>query len=291
MSKFHAQGLALGLTRPLFLPGGLPGGAANGLAREQFRVSVIDMTTTTRKTTKKAPKGTVRTETLAQFSQELDDHAGQPVGFDVLVRTLYTSRAQLKQLEEARKEVFEHVKRAYEVGHRVVGGYELKVSNPAPGEPYRAVSSAEVKKLAPAAWRRAQAVVPRVSVQAPQAVAAAVPVLDVPESGGFMPPEEAVRTHRDHPAWKRIKLLRQVEQDTIAALEKLGAEFGWDGDAQVFSDGWTVQLNQVQFSADKLRELEPEVFDRLAVTKVRATSPRVYIGQISSDDNDEIDGD
>ena len=119
--------------------------------------------------------------------------------------------------------------------------------------------------------------------------AAAVPVLDVPESGGFMPPEEAVRTHRDHPAWKRIKLLRQVEQDTIAALEKLGAEFGWDGDAQVFSDGWTVQLNRVQFSADKLRELEPEVFDRLAVTKVRATSPRVYIGQISSDDNDEID--
>ena len=257
----------------------------------QFRVSVNAMTTTTRKTTKKAPKGTVRTETLAQFSQELDDHAGQPVGFDVLVRTLYTTRAQLKQLEEARKEVFEHVKRAYDIGHRVVGGYELKVSNPAPGEPYRAVSSAEVKKLAPAAWRRAQAVVPWVSVQAPQAVAAAVPLLDVPESSGFMPPEQAVTTHREHPAWKRIKLLREVEQDTIGALEKLGAEFGWSGDAQVFADGWTVQLNRVQFSADKLREVDPEVFDRLAVTKVRATSPRVYIGKISSDDTDEMDGD
>jgi hypothetical protein len=249
------------------------------------------MTTTTRKTTKKAPKGTVRTETLAQFSGALDDHAGQPVGFDALVRKLYTTRAQLKQLEEARKAVFEHVKRAYDVGHRVVGGYELKMTNPAPGEPYRAVSSAEVKKQAPAAWRRAQAVVPWVSVQAPAAVAAAVPVLDVPDGSGFLPPEQAVLIHREHPAWQRIKLLREVEQDTIGALEKLGAEFGWDGDEQVFADGWHVQLNRVQFSAEKLRELEPEVFDRLAVTKTRAVSPRVYIGKISSDDMDEIDGD
>ncbi|AHB79380.1 hypothetical protein JAMAL_60 [Mycobacterium phage JAMaL] len=248
------------------------------------------MTTTTRKTTKKAPKGTVRTETLAQFSAALDDHAGQPVGFDVLVRKLFTARAQIKQLEDARKGVFEHVKNAYELGHRVVGGYELKVSHPAPGEPYQAVSSAEVKKQAPAAWRRAQAVVPWVSVQAPAAVAAAVPVIEAPDGSGFMAPEAAVLTHREHPAWKKIKLLKDIEQDAIAALEKLGAEFGWDGDAQVFADGWQVQLNRVQFSAEKLRELEPDVFDRLAVTKVRAVSPRVYIGKISTDEADEMDG-
>ena len=254
------------------------------------------MTTTTRKTTRKAaPKGDLRTETLAQFSAVLDAHAGRHVGFDAIVHRLYLVRAQKAQLEEARAVVFSHLKQAYEVGHRVLPGtpYELKMTNPEPGEPYRVVSSADVKKHDPAAWRRAQAPTRFVQVKAPASAAAAVPVLDAPEGGGFMDPVTAAVTYKEHPAWAALRALRAEEQDVLARLDKVAADFGWDGGAEfgplVFSDSWSVQLVRTQFSGEKLALVAPEVFDRLAVTKVKQAPARMYVGKINADDADDFD--
>lgn len=244
------------------------------------------MTTTTRKTTKTPAKAHVRTETLEQFNRELIEYGGYDPQFDVMVRDLFRVRAQKAQLTEARKAIFEHVKTAHAIGHRVIPGtpYELKMTNPKPGELYKAVSSAQVKKVAPAAWKRAQAPAPFVQVKAPAAVAAAVPELDAPEAGEFMDPATAAVTYKEHPAWSALKELRDEEADLLTRLDKVAAEFGWDGGAEdgplVFADAWSIQLKHTQFSAEKLAELEPEVFESCAVLKQRAATPHVYVGKV-----------
>ncbi|ABD58179.1 hypothetical protein PBI_COOPER_62 [Mycobacterium phage Cooper] len=237
----------------------------------------------------------MRRETLEQFNRELIEYAGSDPGFDQMVRDLYRVRAQKAQLEEARTVVFSHVKQAYEVGHRVVPGtpYELKQTSPKAGEPYLAVSSADVKKADPAAWRRAQAPTRFVQVKAPAGAAAAVPVLDAPDGSEFMDPVTAVRTHKEHPAWAVLKELRAEEQDLLDRLDKVAADFGWDGGAEdgplVFADGWSVQLVRTQFSAEKLYAVEPQLFARLAATKTKQAPARVFIGKAGIGEDADAD--
>lgn len=245
------------------------------------------MTTTKRKT---PPKGDVRPETLAQFGRILDDIAEREVGFAKTVNTLYVVRTQLGRLKDARAEVFAHVKRAYEIGHRGLGGtpYELRQTAPGPITAYRAVESAVCKKANVAAWRRAQAVVPFVQIKAPSSVV--VPdAVQVPDASGFMDPMTAAVTHREHPAWAVGKQLRERERYLLTRLEEIGAEFDWPGDLKVFSDGWSAQLTREQFSSDRLAEVDREVFDALAVMKVRQTPPRIYVAR-RDDDADGADG-
>lgn len=252
------------------------------------------MTTTTRKKST-ASKGDVRKETLAQFSAALDEHAGRPVGFSDMVADLYRVRAQKAQLEEARTVVFSHVRQAYEVGHRVLPGtpYELKMTSPKPGEPYLAVASADVKKHDPAAWRRAHAPNRFVQVKAPSGAAAAVPVLDAPDGTQFMGPVQAAQVYKEHPAWAVLKGLRDEEQELLDRLDKVAADFGWDGGAAegplVFADSWSVQLVRTQFSAEKLAAVAPDVFERLAVAKTRQVTPHVFIGKAGISEDDEAE--
>ncbi|AOT27278.1 hypothetical protein KNT58_gp61 [Mycobacterium phage Fortunato] len=264
------------------------------MAAECFRVSVNAMTTTTRKTTKKAqpPKGDVRSETLAQFNRELIEYGGYDPGFDGLVETLYATREAIRQLAGARKNLFEHIKGYHRGADVAVPGteYVVRQTEAGPATTYRAVSSAAAKKADPAAWRRAQVLTGFVQVKAPAAVAAAVPVEDVPalchlEKGVGL--TEAVAAYKDAPAWARLKELRAVESETLGRLEKLAAEFGWDGDLKVFADGWSVQLKRVQYSSDALAVVDPELFDRLAEVKLRQAAPRVYIGKPGDTDGAE----
>lgn len=248
------------------------------------------MTTTTR-TNATAPKGDIRNETLAQFDAMLTEHAGGDTGFGELVSGLFATRAAISQIDAARKAVYVHVKAAYDIGHTVVADtpYRLKMTTPPEPVVYQAVSSGDVKKRDPAAWRRAQALTNFVQVKAPAAVAAAVPEEAVPDTTGFMDPTSAVLTYKEHPAWVRLRELRAVEQETLGRLEKLAADFGWDGDLKVFSDGWSVQLKRAQFNADKLRELEPEVFSACAVTKVKSVTPHVIVGRMTPDGVEDYD--
>ncbi|QGH75313.1 hypothetical protein I5G61_gp65 [Mycobacterium phage Quesadilla] len=252
------------------------------------------MTTTKRAKarTKKAPAD-AREESLAQFSATLDEHAGRAVGFAVAVAELAKARAQIAQLKAARAEVFDVIKERFEEGHRLVGEgrFELRMSGGGEAKVYRAVESAAVKKANPAAWRRAQAVVPFVSVKAPAAAALKVPVVPTPQVNPAMSVEAAVAAYTDHPAWLRLKALRAEETELIGTLEKMAAEFGWDGLPITFSDGWVAGLKRMQFSADKLAELEPEVFEELAVTKVRQAPARVYLAKPGTEGSVDLDGD
>ncbi|AYP70049.1 hypothetical protein I5G62_gp63 [Mycobacterium phage CRB2] len=242
------------------------------------------MTTTKgRKATRKAPED-ARDETLAQFAKMVDDHHGSAVGFDRLVKELARARAQIAQVKAARDEVFSVVKARFEEGHRIAGpGVELRLTAAGEAKIERAVESAAVKKHNPAAWRRAQADVPYVQVKAPAAAKLAIELIPTPTVNEDWPVEKAVEVYQHDPAWVRLKELREIEEETLAKLDKLAADFGWDGHPITFSDGWSIGLRRKQFSAAKLAELEPEVFEALAVSKVRQATPRVYVASTSAD--------
>ena len=55
----------------------------------------------------------------------------------------------------------------------------------------------------------------------------------------------------------------------------------------MFSDGWSVQLRRLQFSADKLALTAPEVYEALAVDKVRQAPSRCYVRRVDGSDDRE----
>ena len=245
---------------------------------------------------KKSAAKDQRPETLAEFAAQLNDHAGRDVEFDALVRRLLIARQQLAQATEARKQLRAGLHIAYtEHGLRTVGdtGYQLRLSQPGPATTYRTVMSADVKKADPAAWRRAQAVVSYVQVKASYAERQAVPTLEVPNTAALWNnPVAATVALKEAPVWKLMRGLRDTETETVERLDKLAADFGWDGLPLTFADGWTVGLRRRQFSADHLAAVDPEAFDRLAVTRVRQTVPTLYVATLSqSDEAVDLDGD
>jgi len=243
-----------------------------------------------RKTTRKAPAD-LREQTLMQFSAAIDEHAGRVVGFAELAMTLAGTRSQIADLASLRRAWFSKVRDLHRSGVRAVGGVELRESTPSVPEVYRAVESAAVKKVDKMAWQRAQAVVPYVSVKPPASWK--WPDLDVavpPEPKAAADPS-AVGIYRDHPAWQRLKELRQVEEEIIASLSKIGADFGWDGLPITFADGWTVGLSRMQFSGEKLKAIDPELWDRVAVSKIRQTPAKVYLAKGGGDGAVDLDAD
>lgn len=223
------------------------------------------------------PKG-ARPETLDEFSAALDDHLNADVGFADAVRDLWVTRQRLANLESARRETFEHVKTAFHTGTRVVGEFELRETARREPEVYRAVEAAVVKKHAPAAYAAARTLVSRVSVSAPRGSADLVPRDRVPKLPKTVTAEAAVRAYKSD-LFSLIKLLKSEEVDLLGRLEKIAAEAGWDGTEQVFADGWKAALKREQFSGERLREIDPDLWDRLAVTKVREQQPRVYLAK------------
>lgn len=234
--------------------------------------------------------------TLDEFDAALTSEHGHPTGFAATVRELAVTRAQIKQIDAARAEVFEHVKRAYDVGHRAVGGTGYELRQTTPGEPttYRAVASAVCKKADPKAWQRAQAAKRWVQVKPPPAFELAIPVIDTPAVPDFLPPDQATILYREHPAWKRRRWLADDEERLIGSLEKIAAEFGWDGgetDGPVtFTDGWSVQLRTRQYSSERLAEVDPALFDQLAEVKTKQTPARVVVARAEEREWDELDG-
>lgn len=241
-------------------------------------------------------KTQVRSETLAEFAASLDEHAGTQVGFVEMVRELWQTRSVIKELAAARSALFDKIKAAHAEGARQVGdtGYELRSTSPS-GETmtYRAVTSEACKRANVAAWTAAQVPVKFVQVKAPGTEQ--VPLDDATEAAAMikataarLPLDKAVLAYKEHTAWQRLRDLKKAEVDAQDRLEKLAAEFGWNGLPITFADGWTVGLKRRQYSSEYLAESNPEMFARLAVWKTRTLMPHVIVAKIAAD-NDEID--
>lgn len=239
------------------------------------------------------PRSTARTKKAA--AAPLPSFDNQVDAFKREVLTLAWTRVQIAQLNAARSVIFERLKDAYNAGHRAIpgsGGLVLKQTAPGEGSEYLAVSSAAAQKADKAAWQRAKIPKNFVQVKAPEAVAASFIIEhDVPVLHDNSTLEQAAAAYREHPAWDALRQLTELEAATIEKLDKLGADFGWDGLPLEFREGWSVQLKRMQFDSERLALVEPALFEKLAELKVRQAAPRVYIGKPDEDDEtSEFDG-
>lgn len=238
-------------------------------------------------TRKKPSTADVRPETLAQFDAEVRQQIGID-DFAATVQALWVARQRIAALERARKEAYEQVKVAYDSGTRLAAGWEIRVSRGGQPEVYRAVDSAEVKKRAPAAYAAARTLVRRVSVTAPKGAEPPLPKDRVPRLPKVVTAEAAMRAYKSED-FGLLKQLRDDETDLVGRLEKIAADAGWDGEEIVFADGWKAATHRRQFSGERLREIDPDTWNKLAVTKVRENRPRVYVAKPGADDDGAVD--
>ena len=245
---------------------------------------------TTRRSTR-APKGDVRTETLGQFSDQLDAHLGKKVQFADIVMDMHEVKVKAEHVKKARSAVFAHVKKAYEIGHRQIMGttYDLAITNPQPGDYTLTVTSAAAKKASPEKWKKAHIRAPFRQIKAPAAFTAAVelPELPVGWDANFIEPVTAVKMYQDHPAWSLISELRDEDDHLHGELLGIAHDCDWDGDLIVFADGWSVQLTRMQFDSAAFEQVDSDLFFELADYKQKQAAPRIYVTNRGGDHWDE----
>lgn len=236
-------------------------------------VSVVGMT-----------KPDVRPETLDEFSALLDDHAGAHVGFADTVRRLAELKAQVKPIEQRRKEINTRLREHYERGDTVVQtgpgeGVELAMTRPSAVRTYRAVSSAVVKKRRPKLWAQCQVSKPWTQVKAPasfEVKAVALP----PDPGAEATLEAVLRVQAMIPTTTELSAEEQECKDRLA---KIAADFGWDGLPLEFADQWVVGTRRMQFDEERLRAVDPEAYEELAEERSSGGVSRLRVGDVGLD--------
>jgi hypothetical protein len=232
-----------------------------------------------------------RSETLAEFAAALADHAGKPIPFMTSVIELAQTRVAVKMLKARRDLVFEQIKHRYAGGTAVTsdGEYVLRMSRPTPLVTVRTVESDTIKRKYPETWQAARVAVSRVAVSAPKSYALEIPMPKMPIVPGSSAPLDRCVAAYKHRAFDRLAGLRETENRTVRLLERIADEFGWDGMPMTFTDSWSIGLRSLRFDADHLAEIAPDIFDELAVEKVRGGSTRLCLARLDDDDPESFD--
>ncbi|AHK12012.1 hypothetical protein Hosp_058 [Mycobacterium phage Hosp] len=249
-----------------------------------------------------------RSETLAEFSRLIDDHLGKPVGFAEAVKALADVKARISAVEERRKTAHDALKQIFATeadgGLLVVpvGGGQRKVLFEQTNRPTikKAVSAAAAKEAG--VWEKARVIRRQVAVTAPKGtpISGELPKLP-PVPMPYMNIEQ-IHGLYEHPAYAVLKELREELGDATNALDKVAAEAGWDGEPYSFKDGWKVGLTLAAYNSDRLKAVDPETWERLAVVtevsggtrlKYMDLDQAVSLGLVDYDDVelDEIQGD
>lgn len=246
-----------------------------------------------------------RKETLAQFSAQLDAHFGEPSGFADTVMALYVVRAQIARLTRHRQACSSALRIQHDRGvSRVLGSggtpWELRVSKPTAVVTKRYAPSDRVKKADAKLWAAAKVPKPFLQVKSHPVRPLRVEVpADISTSSTVdvygLEPRDLVEHIKGLPPMAPLKETEQAHHD---ALDKIAANAGWDGLPIEFADFWLVGLRRVQFDSDRLREIDPDAWERMAVDKQYGGTTRLYIANLggadASDDGltdlDEIDG-
>ncbi|URC18173.1 hypothetical protein SEA_ZENTENO07_72 [Mycobacterium phage Zenteno07] len=233
--------------------------------------------------TKKALKPTT-SMTLAEIAEQVAEHTDVEA-LDAMVVRLHDIRAIVARLDTRRKDIYAEVKTRFHRGTSVVydtsipsGGYYLRETTTQVTR-YRAVESAVVKKARPELWEAARTRKPWVQVKAPDGY-------EVPDLGALrLPPAGAMlRTldantlmrHYKAPVFEQISALKGEEKHITGVLSLLGAQGHLD-DEQRFADGWAVTLARLEFDSEKLRRLDPEAWERMAVEKSKGGVTRLDV--------------
>lgn len=233
-------------------------------------------------------------QTLLGFSRYLDDLAGEELRFAGKVQHLAVMRREVALIQAAKAPIWDTLKGLYESGRvPTFDGRVLKSTAPTPVTTKRAVPSAVIKKREPRMWEAARVLSPYVSVKAvgidehitqteAERAVGTLPTFDDPRY-----PDQVARAYLAFPKQQPIKDRIEV---LAAELRAIAARFAWDGTARVFDDGWTVALTQLKYDSDRLRDISPELWEKLAVeTRVGGTT-RLYFGRPGVDDDADDDG-
>jgi len=203
------------------------------------------------------------------------------------VRTLAHLRAQIAIIKDRRSEVYAVLTARYLAGDLIVGGGKmLRTTATKPGQSYRTVPADVVKRAYPQLWAASRVVKPHVSVTVPPRQKTAV-VAAAAQAVGTLPPvpdinRPASYVARVYEGMPAVAPLDDAVAASITALREIAAVCDWDGLPIKFADGWKVGLDHLVYDPAMLEQLDPKVYDELAVDKVRETAPRVFIASVSA---------
>lgn len=230
------------------------------------------------------PKPTIN-QTLSAFSDEVDEYLGRNAGFGSTVQGLAEARAQLRAVEAARAAYYDRLKAEQQRGCEFVITDDRKVRlalMERPKQTRRSVPADRVKKYDQRLWQKAKAVVPFVQAKAPHWAK--------PDAVGYArrvvrPADTLVTLVNGYDDARPVLVeLRETEADLVARLGDIGDEAGWDGLPLIFTDEWVVSLRREQYSSDRLREIEPDLWNRLCVETVVEPAPQLKVVPMTGDE-------
>ena len=254
-----------------------------------------------------------RTVTLEQFSAQIDAHLGRPAGFAEAVAALAEARARTKRVDDRRKAIY----RELEQRHLGRGGGVVVLPGGGGREPWvlrrteekrsvvRTVPAELVKKLDRAAYERARVSKAKLKLVTPETWRGGGDVDRLPAiPHPTQTTDHVINLYRSK-VFDVLRDLKAEEEQARLDLDKIAADCGWDGgEAEgplAFTDGWMLGLRTREYSVEALKANQPEVFDRLAISKERRSGTRLMVmgldqamalGFVTEDDLecDEIDG-
>lgn len=248
-------------------------------------------------TKKVNPDVTVAGIPLDAFSAKVDAHLGEQADFAGTIRHLAVVRAQKAIIDGRRKPIYEVCKALAESGREVRYGDKVLVRTTAAAPVVKtSVPAAVIKKHDPRLWADSRLIRPFVSLKAVGAEGDMVTARAEVAVGklGRLPAipdgrrsDEAAAALMAMPP---VTPLTAQETELVAALRDIARRAGWDGLPYVFSDGWTAQLNQLQYNSDRLQVIAPELWDKLAVQTTTTPAPRWYFKTVGDDDDEGSDG-
>lgn len=235
--------------------------------------------------------------TLDAFSAHLNDLAGENLAFAVDVRRLAVLRRELALIEAAKAPLRDTLKELYASG-RVAefGGRVFKQIAPTPVTVKRSVPSALIKKREPRLWAAARVLSPYVSVKPvglDEQVTQTRAELAVGTLPGFNDPRYPDQVAQAYLSFPKVAPIKDQVDVIASRLRAVAARFDWDGTAREFADGWKLALTQLKYDSDRLRDISPELWEKLAVQTQVGGVQRFYFGRPGVDDAeaDEVDGD
>lgn len=227
----------------------------------------------------------IRRETLTEFSAAVDEHYGKAMGLIDTVRTLAAARTDIARLEARRKEIGAVRDQRFKQGTTIVrtgrgDGVYLYTSSTTSARK-KAVGSAAAKKADQALWLQARTWKPFVRAAAPSGVVLPLGTYKLPPVPTRQHDMAMVLSFYGAPCFDVLSDLRERERTAVARLHQLRAQTDWDGAPITFADGWEIGLHRLQYDDEKLRQIAPELWERLAVMTGGTVSTRVRTMDLS----------
>lgn len=205
------------------------------------------------------------------------------------VTGLWKVRADLKQADACHTALRAALLRDYHQGVRRVGNSSLQLRPGRPASTKLTVRARDVERRNKRLYMQSKVRTQRVSVSS---TADVIPVHWLPDTALPMAPTLTAE-HLARVA-DRIKGLRAAEDQhkkrLVSIAECLDVE--WDGADVTFTDRWRTATYVLQFSKDRLREIDPDAYERYLVeVEVPATADVLRLTDADGEiELDELDG-